>query len=145
MYPGIELRLYRYVAALAEELNFTHAALRLHLSQPTLSAQIRDLEMELGVRLFERTKGGQRVTLTTALLAVQHSAPSRVWLGVGQHFGMVEQGQVHCLAMPLLCEAALLIGRRCARVAWGTNLPAPEDALPRYAPPAPGTVASLRV
>ncbi len=42
MYPGIELRLYRYVAALAEELNFTHAALRLHLSQPTLSAQIRD-------------------------------------------------------------------------------------------------------
>jgi len=66
MYPGIELRLYRYVAALAEELNFTHAALRLHLSQPTLSAQIRDLEMELGVRLFERTKGGQRVTLTTA-------------------------------------------------------------------------------
>jgi len=37
MYPGIELRLYRYVSVLAEELNFTQAAMRLHVSQPTLS------------------------------------------------------------------------------------------------------------
>src|ERR1700687_2121369 len=66
MYPGIELRLYSYVSALVEELKFTHAAFRLHLSQPTLSAQIRDLEMELGLRLFERTKGGQHMTLTAA-------------------------------------------------------------------------------
>jgi len=64
MYPGIELRLYRYVSVLAEELNFTQAALRLHVSQPTLSTQIRDLERELDVRLFERTKGGQQVVLT---------------------------------------------------------------------------------
>jgi DNA-binding transcriptional LysR family regulator len=66
MYPGVELRLYRYAVALAEELSFTHAALRLHVSQPTLSAQIRDLEQELGVKLFERSKGGQRVVLTAA-------------------------------------------------------------------------------
>ena len=65
MYPGIELRLYRYVSVLAEELNFTQAAMRLHVSQPTLSTQIRDLERELDVKLFERTKGGQQVVLTS--------------------------------------------------------------------------------
>jgi LysR family cyn operon transcriptional activator len=59
MYPGIELRLYRYVSVLAEELNFTQAALRLHVSQPTLSKQIRDLEREIDAKLFERTRGGQ--------------------------------------------------------------------------------------
>jgi LysR family transcriptional regulator, hca operon transcriptional activator len=66
MYPGVELRLYRYVAALAEVLNFTHAASRLHVSQPTLSTQIRELEKDLGVKLFSRTKGGQHVALTSA-------------------------------------------------------------------------------
>ena len=66
MYPGIELRLCRYVSVLAEELNFTQAALRLHVSQPTLSTQVRDLEKELHVRLFERTKGGQQVVLTSS-------------------------------------------------------------------------------
>jgi DNA-binding transcriptional LysR family regulator len=64
MYPGVELRLYRYVSVLAEELNFTQAALRLHVSQPTLSTQIRDLERDIGVKLFERTRGGQQVMLT---------------------------------------------------------------------------------
>ena len=66
MYPGIELRLYRYVLALAEELNFTQASQRLHVSQPTLSTQIRELEREIGVRLFERTRGGQQVLLTVS-------------------------------------------------------------------------------
>jgi DNA-binding transcriptional LysR family regulator len=66
MYPGVELRLYRYVIGLADALNFTLAASRLHVSQPTLSQQIHDLEEELGVRLFNRSKGGQHVTLTPA-------------------------------------------------------------------------------
>jgi len=44
MYPGVELRLYRYVAVLAEELDFTRAAVRLHVAQPSLSKQIRELE-----------------------------------------------------------------------------------------------------
>jgi DNA-binding transcriptional LysR family regulator len=62
MYPGVELRLYRYVAVLAEELNFTRAALRLHVAQPSLSKQIRDLEEYLGAKLFERTKRDVRLT-----------------------------------------------------------------------------------
>jgi DNA-binding transcriptional LysR family regulator len=66
MYPGIELRLYRYVLVLSEELNFTQAALRLHVSQPTLSTQVRDLEREINVKLFERTRGGQQVVLTAS-------------------------------------------------------------------------------
>ncbi len=62
MYPGVELRLYRYVAVLAEELNFTRAALRLHVAQPSLSEQIRELESYLGAQLFERTKRDVRLT-----------------------------------------------------------------------------------
>ena len=65
MYPRIELRLYRYVSVLAEELNFTEAASLLHVTQPTLSAQIRGLEREIDAKLFKRSKGGQ-VILTPA-------------------------------------------------------------------------------
>lgn len=67
MSDAVDLRQFRYFLALSETLNFGRAAERLHISQPPLSRQIRQLEEQLGVALFVRDK--KTVALTDAGLA----------------------------------------------------------------------------
>ncbi len=69
----MDTRLLRYFAAVAEEGNLTRAAERLFVSQPALTKQIKQLESQLGVRLFGRSRAG--MTLTEAGQALADEVP----------------------------------------------------------------------
>ena len=70
----VDTRLLRYFAAVAAEGNLTRAAERLFVSQPALTKQIKQLESQLGVRLFTRSRAG--MTLTPAGEALAGLAPA---------------------------------------------------------------------
>ncbi|MFB7874005.1 transcriptional regulator CynR [Nocardia sp. NPDC056064] len=79
----MELRHVRYLLAVAEHGNFTRAAEALHISQPTLSQQIKQLERLLGAQLLDRT--GRTVRLTDAgLVYTEHARNALRDLAAGE-------------------------------------------------------------
>ena len=96
----MELRHLRYFVAVAEMENVSRAALKLHVSQPTLSTQIRDLEDELGFTLFERT--GKSVRLTE---------PGRVFLKEAREVLQHVDGAIkNARAVAAVAETELHVG-----------------------------------
>ena len=98
----MELRQLRYFVAIAEDGSFLRAAQRLHVSQPPLSTQIKSLEDELGVQLFERSNRGVVLTAagaiffdeTRAILArLEHAKREALRVGRGE-IGMLSIGFV---------------------------------------------------
>ena len=75
----MEIRTLEYFLAVAQEENISRAAEVLHVTQPTLSRQMTQLEEELGVPLFVRGKG-KRLSLTDAGVVLQHRAEEVVML-----------------------------------------------------------------
>ncbi|HXT11507.1 MAG TPA: LysR substrate-binding domain-containing protein [Candidatus Angelobacter sp.] len=102
----MELRHLRYFVAVAEELNFRKAAERLHVAQPALSSQIRNLEQELGVRLFERTTRSVLLTQTGQVFLTE----ARGILGAATHAEQLvrkaESGLVGMLRLGVITPAA---------------------------------------
>jgi DNA-binding transcriptional LysR family regulator len=98
----VELRQLRYFVAIAEEGSFSRAAVRLHISQPPLSTQIRSLEEELGAPLLARTNRGVSLTASgqvfyeevRAILARLESARARTLQADRGDVGMLSVGFV---------------------------------------------------
>lgn len=109
----MELRHLRYFVAVAEALNFTRAASRLHLAQPALSRQVSDLEDELGVDLLKRTSHGVLLTAegklfleeALAILKRAEESVTKVRALARGEFGELQVGYVPPLDLHILPRA----------------------------------------
>jgi DNA-binding transcriptional LysR family regulator len=109
----MELRHFRYFVAVAEEENVSRAALKLHVSQPGLSRQIRDLEDEIGFQLFERSAksvrltGAGKVFLAEARAVLQHAddAVKKARAVSGGMSGEINVGYAPSLTVQILPRA----------------------------------------
>lgn len=90
----MELRHLRYFAAVARELSFSRAAEALHIAQPPLSRQIRQLEDELGAQLFDRSARPLRLTPAGQFLHTQTAQLLERVSGLGEATRRIARGQV---------------------------------------------------
>jgi LysR family transcriptional regulator, benzoate and cis,cis-muconate-responsive activator of ben and cat genes len=106
----MELRHLRYFVTVAEALNFTKAATKLHVAQPSLSRQIRNLEDELGVPLFERNSRFVHLTAAgTAFLSEARAVLQRAEVAAqtARAFATGERGEIHVGYAPSLTVEVL--------------------------------------
>jgi len=125
MIDVMELRHLRYFVAVAEEKHFGRAAIRLHIAQPPLSQQIKQLENELGVQLLARTT--RRVELTAAgerYLERAHAILAAVDTA-GEEALRVDAGEIGRLAIGFTGSATYQLLPTLARV-LRTELPGIE-------------------
>ena len=95
----MELRHLRYFVAIAEERSFTRAAERLWVAQPGLSTQIRRLETELGIQLFDRHTRGVDLTPAGELFLERARAALSAAEAAGATGGDLETGRVGALRL----------------------------------------------
>jgi DNA-binding transcriptional LysR family regulator len=88
----MELRHLRYFLAVAEELHFGRAAEKVFIAQPPLSRQIKNLESELGVELFERTKRRVRLTPYGSYLKEEATKVFQQIESIRSHIRLLEKG-----------------------------------------------------
>jgi DNA-binding transcriptional LysR family regulator len=103
MFDLVEFRHLKYIAAIAETANFTRAAERLFLAQPSLSKQIKDLEDGIGIQIFVRHHDGVRMTAAGQMVVsyAQEAVKTRNEI-------ILAARAVHCGEIP-----ALRIGFSC--------------------------------
>ncbi len=99
----MELRQLEYFMAICDELHFTRASEKLGITQPTLSHQIKALEDEVGVPLFDRI--GKRIAITEAGSVLQHQCTQifshlKSALEEIQELKKIERGKIYIGALP---------------------------------------------